>query len=108
MDNKESGQGMKHTLTRHAKRDRIDRLSLLADTIGIGEELYAFPHPTKPDRRMVYTSTGVLLIVSKDGNRLITAYIPSIDQVTATFRSNGWQNIPPRLYKAVQEAQRYK
>ena len=81
----------------HCREDRLDRLTLIASTIGWGEPVAV---EQWPDRRQILTDTGVIMVMAKDRDFLITAYIPTIDKAVALFRSvYGKKVIFPRSLK---------
>lgn len=85
-------------LTKHARYERADRIAQIIAIVGIGEKLMDFPHDGKIVRLM---TNGVLFVMDKNTQVVITAYIPNVKKVSALFRSVGYTAIPPRIYKTV-------
>lgn len=76
----------------HMINDRENRLVKISSTIGFGDELGRFPHPKCADRAIVLTTTGVIMIVSKD--TIITMYAADVELLIALYKGN-----PPRAIR---------
>ena len=86
-------------MSKHATRDRIDRLMFIYDNIGIGE-----PYMDMQEEDVLYTvtTTGILLVRSPEDGTLITAYIADIDKITAIWRNkHGARPMPDNMYRRV-------
>ncbi len=88
-------------MTRHAATDRLDRICAIRDNIGFGSIALQSPHDRDPNKRYCLTTTGILLVLNKTENILITAYLPTIVQLTAFYRSIGYASIPAPMYQMV-------
>jgi hypothetical protein len=86
-------------MTKHATQERMDRLVKIALTLGWGEILLKSPKENGTKMECI-TSTGVLMIMNKDCDTLITAFVPSIDKVTAVYKNCG-QTVPKTLKQVV-------
>jgi len=88
---------MKMIMTKHVVNDRMDRMLMIAEHIGWGEPVIEYQDFGR-DNICVITSTGVMLIKSMDGRRLITAYVATIDQIMIVCRRCGYARVPAPLY----------
>ena len=84
-------------MTSHAKDDRADRLTYIAINVGFGEVV--LEHINADNRRDCITDTGVLLIKNATEEILITAYIPTVDKVSAIYKSAGFDCVPQHIYR---------
>lgn len=90
-----------YKLTKHASKDRIDRLIFIVENIGIGE-IVCSAKQEKGNATVAITDTGVLLVLAQDGNTIITAWIASIADATHIWRkANGECNMPQWLYEKI-------
>lgn len=87
-------------LSRHASRDRVERLSRIVIEVGLGHSVF---EGISDDRACTITSTGVLLIWDYESQSkvLLTAYLISIDKAMAICRKKGCEHIPNRLYNTI-------
>lgn len=100
---------MKFKMTDHAL-ERLPRLAKCIEKIGVGDVvLYAKDELHTSGRVRWLTSTGLILIVSEEGNVLITGYMGSMSQVVAMYKANGIDNIPSSMRKTVRRnAEKHK
>lgn len=89
-------------LSDHAKIEREERLLFILTEIGVGERIICKIEGQSPDREEALTDNGILLVLVKQSNLVITAYVPDIDKVTAIWRAlHGEKRMPQSLYKQV-------
>lgn len=91
---------MKMTMTAHVVNDRMDRVLAIAQHVGWGTEMICVHEAHKLE---VLTTTGVLLVKSMD-NKLITAYVPSIDKVRVMYSILGYDHIPTNVCHRVKKS----
>ena len=91
---------IRRNMSAHASIDRYDRLEYIIDTIGLGEPCMSAPSLNAPSRMEVVTTTGVIIVQSTEYNTGITAFIGSIDKITALYQSTG-NKIPKALYRKI-------
>lgn len=91
---------IKRNMSAHASVERLNRLEYIIDTIGLGEPCIHAPSLATPSRIEVVTTTGVVIVQASDSNTVITAFIGSIDKITAIYRSVG-AKIPKTLYRRI-------
>lgn len=92
---------MKITMTKHVVNDRMERMMYIAQNIGWGEILVEVQ--SSNDTRMCLTSTGVVLIKPLYEERLVTAYVANINDVTWLYRSIGCTRVPSFMFTKVQK-----
>lgn len=90
-------------ISAHVVNDHMDRMLIIAQTIGWGEIRDELADPRDPDKLMCFTSTGVMLVKSRCTGKLITAYVPELKKVYAIFVNNGYEHVPHYLYQKVQK-----
>ena len=92
-------------ISAHVANDRMDRVLLIATTIGWGEEILRV-WSWKEDAYMILTSTGVVLVTGRNG-KLITAYIAHRPVVMWMYREAGYNRVPAAIYAKVQKNAKY-
>lgn len=80
-------------MTYHARIERADRLTYIAMNVGFGEVILETPHPKYADRIQCLTNTGVFIVKTKQGD-VITAFIPTVERVSAMYRAMGYNRVP--------------
>lgn len=87
-------------LSRHASRDRVERLSRIVMEVGIGQTIFEFK---ENKREYTITSTGVLMVWDYDNAEkvLLTAFLIDIDKAVAVYKNNGYDRVPMPLYRTV-------
>ena len=101
---------MEKNITRHISQERFARMEYIIDTIGLGDSIVLERITTFDNHgthKVQITNTGVMLIRSIDNNRIITAWIASIDQVTKVSRECGQRKVPDSLYRRVVANKKY-
>lgn len=91
-------------MSEHCKIERLERMVYIATTVGFGDpvfEVYC------EDKRECVTDTGVILVKSLNEDFLITAYIGSIDKISAMYHGAGYDKMPTWLYNKVLKNRRY-
>jgi hypothetical protein len=89
-------------LSKHCIRDRVDRLSMILDTVGMGEIINVFDCENEHGPvKEVITSTGILLLQCPKTGKLITAFMLTTNRAVAIYRKNGYDNPPRRLMNTI-------
>ena len=77
-----------NNITAHAKFDRLDRITFIAEHIGWGKEVLRVNDRYDPNNIiLVLTSTGVVLVKERHTDTLITAYVATVQRADAFY----WQ-----------------
>lgn len=71
-----------YTMSTHLSADRIDRLTRISMTIGYGEVIKETWHK---EGTSMLTDTGVMYIVDKEAQFIITVYVATVKEVVAMF-----------------------
>lgn len=77
---------LQFNMSRHTKQDRINRLTKIATTIGCGDSIILSGMSTeigRTDCKLNLSDTGIMFVTDAEGKYLITAYIPSVEEVAA-------------------------
>lgn len=90
-------------MTYHVTEERLDRVMAIAQYVGWGTELVSVADSQNPRHVLVLTSTGVLLVKSRQGH-LITAYVPTVGKVRAIYTTMGYDHIPDPVYFRLQKS----
>ena len=85
-------------MSQHVQDERLDRLTYIAMNIGFGEVVLEHRMETK---RECVTDTGIILVKALDDEFLITAFVGTIDKVSALYHSNGYERIPTTIYNKI-------
>lgn len=85
-------------MSAHVREERLDRLTYIAMNVGFGEVIIENRLETK---RECITDTGVILVKGLEDDFLITAFIGTIDKVSAIYHANGYERIPTSVYNKV-------
>lgn len=96
---------MKLTMTKHVLHDRVERLLYIAQTIGFGEPVIEGEYRNKGTRQCL-TTTGILIVKMPYEEKLVTAYIPNLEQAAMVYKSVG-QTIPNWMVQKVKKNQKY-
>lgn len=93
----------KQEISRHIIKDRMERMILIATTIGYGNIVKEFITDGKYGKiRQCITDTGVVIIKEYETDKVITVYVITIDRLIATYRSEcPNERVPQYLYKTV-------
>ena len=98
-------------MTKHAQVDRISRLEYICDTVGIGEVVAEINEIDEYGNTLSkkLTDTGVIIIVSVNYNRLVTAFIASCNQAITIWRTDkgDGKRLPNSLYKQIKTNEKY-
>ena len=81
---------MKVTMTKHVVNDRMERMMYIARNIGWVKSSWK----KAKDTRCALTSTGVVLIKPLYEERLVTAHVANMNDVTWLYRSIGCTHVP--------------
>lgn len=79
---------MTKNMTNHAQVDRYARLAYIIDTVGLGEIIAEIPNEDYRGGFKRLTSTGVVIVVSKDARTIVTAYIAKLSQAEKIYRTS--------------------
>lgn len=99
-------------LSRHAREDRITRLSTIITEVGLGQYIHEETciHNGRECIARI-TNTGLYLAFFMKGNEevLITGFLLSINRAMAIYRNSGYHHIPNGLYNTIRRnAKKYK
>ena len=99
---------MKMEMTKHAVVDRIDRCVYIAQKIGFGDKIVCEYFQASRDRttRRCLTETGIIIVKPANEEKMITAFIPDLDQAELVFKANG-MHLPMWLANKVKKNQKY-
>ena len=87
-------------LSRHARQDRVERLSRIIVEVGIGHTVFEY---VERDRTCQITSTGVLMVYSTEDSQrvLLTAYLLTMKKAGAVYRYWGYNDIPRTVVNTI-------
>lgn len=89
-------------LTAHAKIDRIDRITFIAEHIGWGKEILRMNERRNPNNIvLILTSTGVVLVKERHTDTLITAYVATVQKIDAFYWQVKQKPAPAKLRQKV-------
>lgn len=88
----------KYDMTYHAQVDRLDRLSLCIETVGVGDILKQRIDQERQTITQV-TSTGLILVVGLKSGKLITGFMGTVSQVAYLYQGH----TPTSLMKVVKK-----
>lgn len=93
----------KQEISRHIIQDRMERMVLIATTIGYGNIIREFVTDGKFGKiRQCITDTGVMILKECETDKVITLYAITIDRLIATYRAEAPnERVPQYLYKTV-------
>lgn len=93
----------KQEISRHIIQDRMERMVLIATTIGYGNIIREFITDGKFGKiRQCITDTGVMILKECETDKVITLYAITIDRLIATYRAEAPnERVPQYLYKTV-------
>lgn len=97
---------MKIQMTHHAINDRLDRLVYIAQKIGFGEEIVCEGFREDKGTRQCITETGVLIVKMPHDDKMVTAYIPSLEQTGMIYKSAGMK-MPDWIARKVRKNQKF-
>jgi hypothetical protein len=85
-------------VTAHARIDRIDRITFIAERIGWGKEVLRVNDRHDPNNIiLILTSTGVVLVKERHTDTLITAYVATIQRADAFYWQVKQKPVPDKL-----------
>ena len=93
---------MKQNFTNHLINDRLDRVTHILTTVGVGEILYKFQESNQygPNLHCI-TDTGVLIIKSADDDCIITMFMLTERRLFAYWKTHMVGRPPQYLIKLV-------
>ena len=89
-------------MTYHARVERVERIEAISQTIGITKPALEYID-RRDNKRYQLTTTGIILVLALDEEKLITAFMANIDQVRKLYHLCGKKQISPKIYKKVQK-----
>ena len=97
---------MKIQLTRHAQEERIERLVYIAQNVGFGEKVVCEGYRIDKGTRQCITETGVLIVKMPDSEKMVTAYLPNLEQAGMIYKSAGLR-MPDWMMRKIKKNQKY-
>lgn len=93
----------KQEISQHIIKDRLERMVLIATTIGYGNVIKEFVTQGKYGKvRQCITDTGVVIIKELFTEKVITAYAIRISRAIALYRTEAPnERIPQKLYTTI-------
>lgn len=93
----------KQEISRHIIKDRMERMVLIATTIGYGNIVREFITDGKYGKiRQCITDTGIVIIKELETDKVITAYAIRIARLIALYRSEAPnERLPQKLHNVV-------
>ncbi len=93
----------KQEISQHIIQDRLERMVLIATTIGYGNVIKEFVTQGKYGKvRQCITDTGVVIIKEMFTEKVITVYAIRINRAIALYRTEAPnERIPQKLYTAI-------
>lgn len=99
---------MKATMTYHARVERKTRLEYIIDTVSIGNPIARVIDDHDDTLWKTLTDTGVIIISNRYTNKLVTAYIATIDQATYLYKADKKTKfLPDGLYHRICKNQKF-
>lgn len=89
-------------MTYHARVERVERIEAIAQTIGITKPTLEYID-RRDNKRYQLTTTGIILVLALDEDKLITAFMANIDQVNKLYHLCGKKQVSPKIYKKVKK-----
>lgn len=93
-------------LSKHAREERITRLSVLVTEIGLGQYIHEYRYIDRGRPCIIrLTNTGLYLAfsVKEEKEVLITGFLLTIDRAMAIYRKSGYHSIPNGLYNTIRK-----
>lgn len=88
----------KYNMTHHAQVDRLERLSLCIETVGVGDILKQCIDQERQTITQV-TSTGLVLIIGLKSGKLVTGFMGTVSQIAYLYHGH----TPTSLMRVVKE-----
>ena len=89
-------------MTYHARVERAKRVKAIAQTIGITRPILEYIDEAD-HKRYQLTTKGIVLVLALNEDRLITAFMANINQVSKFYHLCGKKQVSPKIYKVVQK-----
>ena len=83
--------------TAHFQQDRADRMANILTKLAVGTIVAKKACGMDDTKYYQFTDTGIMFVVSKTNNAIITAYLPTPKQVSGIFEGHA----PQALFSAV-------
>lgn len=97
---------MKIEMTKHAIDDRIDRMVYITQTIGFGEKIVCEGYRRDKGTRQCITENGILIVKMPNEEKMVTAYIPTLEQASMIYKSVGLR-MPGWIVRKIKKNQKY-
>jgi hypothetical protein len=88
-------------MTYHAREERIDRLVLCVEHLGMGEIVVEARDDRYPGTIRRMTATGIIFVHDERTGRLVTGYMATAAQMHLIYRQARVKYIPEKIYKRV-------
>ena len=75
----------KENVSRHIINDRADRLAIIGATVGFGEEVLRERFNPLKDSWSCFMDSGAMLIWNHNKTKLVTGFVPTLDQVVWVY-----------------------
>ena len=89
-------------ITYHASNERTDRLAIIGATVGFGDEILRERYNPKKESWSCFMDSGVMLILNKNHEKLVTGFIPTKEQVMWVYG----REVNRAVQKIVEQAQK--
>lgn len=89
-------------MTAHVRNDRADRLAIIGAAIGFGDEMLRERFSPLKDSWSCFMDSGAMLIWNHNKTKLVTGFVPSIEQVTWVYG----RPVNKAIQKLVSQAQK--
>ena len=83
--------------TAHFQQDRADRMANILTKLAVGTIVAKKACGMDDTKYYQFTDTGIMFVVSKTNNAIITAYLPTPKQISGIFEGNA----PQALFSVV-------
>lgn len=93
-----------NSVSRHASKERINRLSKLIEVLGLNDDGFILEARNKihdNGTTSCLTSTGIIIIKNTENGNLVTGYMATERQVIGMYRSAGYNKVPDNVMKTV-------
>ena len=88
-------------MTYHAREERIDRLALCVEHLGLGKIVVEARDDRYPGTIRRMTATGIIFVYDERTERLVTGYMATAAQMHLIYRQARVEYIPTKIYNRV-------
>lgn len=90
------------TMTAHVVNDRLDRLAACVEHLGMSKFVLEVPSSYGSKKAtMCLTSTGIILVMDKQTNTVITGYMAEVKQVAWMYHRAGYSRVPDKMMNRI-------